>query len=300
MRHRLRYLVLILIAGVSLFLLQSESKLRDVIQMPYNLTVSEVLISTSTVRLTELTTTSSNKQTFPITTQSPTTIIAAYNRFQNVLSRYGNVQQWSANEFDAKLHHLSHWSHLNAQQWLDFVNKSIAKLDPPMSTTKIFTFFELGVGAFSRRLLLQYPYANGIGVDIVRGAIDIARIVLSSNRMKLYTVSNNEYNMIDNSTIDHIIVPGVICYFPSVASIENLIRELVRIAKPGASMCFTMIPFDASGKFSCNLIISPSFWSKKRIRSLGVRVTSRQNMSEWNLPYSQYRYAVNLRKNVIT
>ncbi|CAF0782832.1 unnamed protein product [Adineta steineri] len=270
--------------------------------MPCNLTVSTIPISTSTVRLTERTTTSSHKKTFPITTQASTTTIAAHNWFQNVLSRYGDVQKWSADEFDAKLHHLSHWSFLNAQQWLDFVNKSIAKLDPPMSPTKNFTFFELGVGvgAFSRRLLLQYPYSNGIGVDVVRDAVEIARIVLPSDRMKLYTVSHNEYNMIDNSTIDHIIVPGVICYFPSLASIENLIRELVRIAKPGASMCFTMIPFDASGKFSCNLIISPSFWSNKRIRSLGVRVTSVQNMSEWNLSHSQYRYAANLRKDIVT
>ncbi|CAF1395790.1 unnamed protein product [Adineta steineri] len=264
--------------------------------------VPQGLISTSSALFNNLMTTSSNKQTSPITTRASAIVIGIQNWFQDALSNSSTVQQWSANELDDKLHHLSHWSHFNAQGWRNFVNNTIAKLDPPMSPTKNFTFFELGVGvgAFSRRLLLQYPYAKGVGTDIVKNAVDIARIVLPSDRMKLYTVSDNDYSMIDNNTIDHIIASGVICYFPSLDSIENLMRELVRIAKPGASMCFTMIPFDAYGKVSCNIIILPSFWSENRIRSLGIRVTSIQNMSEWNLPHSHNRYSVNLRKDIIT
>lgn len=257
----------------------------------------------NSVERVEYSTLSSNIRSSKLT--SPTTaafiVKGAHDWFQDILSSSRNVQQWSSDELDRKLHHLSHWTFLDEQGWRAFVNKTISKLDPPMFANRNFTYFELGigVGAFSRRLLLQYPYALGVGVDIVSATVEIARTILPADRMKLYTVSSSEYAMIANSTFDHIIAPGVICYFPSLASVENLMREFSRIAKAGASMCLTMIPFDTSGKISCNIVIPPAFWSGNSITSLGLRVTSLRNMSEWNLSHSYNRYAIYLRKENI-
>ena len=302
MLRGLRWFLLVLGIAASFFVLSAQFNVYSGTQMPYRSKLSEFLTTISSLRLNENSTSQSYNQILLTTTSIRSIVIEVHDWFQEVLSNSSKIQQWSADELDSKLHHLSHWSQLDAQGWREFVNKTIAKLDPPMSTTNNFTFFELGVGvgAFSRRLLLQYPHARGMGIDVVRGAVDIARTILPADRMKLYTVSSSEYSMIGNNTVDHIIGPGVICYFPSLTSIENLMRELVRIAKPNASMCFTMIPFDVSGKVSCNLIILPSFWSENRIKSLGLRVTSLQNMSEWNLSHSHNRYSVYLRKEIIT
>ncbi|UJR19555.1 hypothetical protein I4U23_022685 [Adineta vaga] len=246
----------------------------------------------------ETPTSSSNSQTGSTTTNILPIVESAHKWFQKDLPSSTDLKQWTADMLDRELHHLSHWASFDAQGWRDFVNKTIAKLDPPMSQTKNFTFFELGVGvgAVSRQILLNYPHSNGIGVDVVHDTVELARSILPSDRMKLYTVSSIQYSMINDNTIDHIIGSGVICYFPSLMLIADLFKELSRIAKPNASMCFTVIPYDEDGKSSCELVIPTSFWFENSISNLGLRVTNLQNMSDWNLSHSHHRYFVNLRK----
>ena len=221
--------------------------------------------------------------------------------FQENLPSQSEVRQWSSYKLDSELHHLSLWSAFDGEGWRAFVKQSITKLDPPMSKNRNFTFFEVGVGvgAFSRRLLIEFPHARGIGVDLAQAAIAIAQAHLPKDRMKVYVVSTDKFDMIDNNMFDHIIGSGVLCYLPSLSSVKNLLKELVRIAKPGASMSFTMLPFEDAGKYTCNLVILPSFWSRSSIKFLGIRVTSLQNMSEWNLLHSTSRYSVFLRKSMV-
>jgi 2-polyprenyl-3-methyl-5-hydroxy-6-metoxy-1,4-benzoquinol methylase len=292
---------LILGIGAGLLTVVMQFNLYNDKRVPHISISSETPIPVSFVRSIKGVLAQSNKQISPVTKSAIRIRMNTQHMFQEHLPTPSEVGQWSSSKLDSKLHHLSHWSHLDAQGWRAFVYKSIARLDPPMSRDSSFSYFELGVGvgAFSRRLLLEFPYATGVGVDLAQAAVDIAQALLPTDRMKLYVVLTTEYNMIGNNIFDYIIVPGVICYFPSLASVENVLRELVRIAKPSASMCFTMIPYEVDGKISCNLVILPSFWSQNSVKSLGIRVTSLQNMSEWNLPHSRSRYSVYLRKDSV-
>lgn len=292
----------ILIVSASLIVIILPFHLFNAKPVVHTVKLSEDSTSILTVRSNQIVTSQLFQQISTMkehtTTTTITTTLTPSPLFQNNLPTPNEVRQWSSDRLDSSLHHLSHWNKLDNQGWRAFVNKTIAELNPPLEQYLGFTYFELGVGvgAFSRRLLLDIPHARGVGVDLAKAAVDIAQAVLPEDRMKLHVVSSDQFTMFGNNTFDYIIGSGVICYLSSLASVENILRELIRITKPNRSMCFTTIPYEDAGKIPCNLAIPPSFWSQINIKYLGIRVTSIKNMSEWNLPYTESRYAIYLRK----
>lgn len=207
---------------------------------------------------------------------------------------------------DATLHTLSHWG-FSADGWREFVKHSVSGLAlPPASSSKPFAFLEVGVGvgAFTRTLLAQYPAATAVGVDLSPAAVKVARAVLPAHRAQVHVSDATNLGCLDDNVFDFVVVPGAICYLSTYAAILAALREIARVARPRARISATMIPQGLRGMASCTTYIPKEWWASEDVRRLGFRVLEMQEMSSWssadNAIHGEGRYAVFLQLNKIT
>ena len=215
--------------------------------------------------------------------------------FTDALPEPYRVQRWTDAELDAKLYKLSRWEEFDPAQFQSFVAHQIRGLalnDPH----EAFHFLEVGVGvgAFARHLLRQYPNATGVGLDLEPKAISIAAAILPRERMALQ-VGDMRRLPAPAEAFDYVLAPGSLCYLHSLDDVRAALAEFVRVLRPGGGLCASMLASATSGMGSCNLRIPKSVWLQARA-PLGLRVVSVDNMDDWKLPHAFGRYAICLRK----
>jgi hypothetical protein len=212
--------------------------------------------------------------------------------FTSDLPKPSIVANWTEKEISNNLFRLSRWDgFIGNSQFRRFVLSQIRPLN--MTPTQKFHFLEVGVGvgAFAREILLMYPLSTGHGIDMVKGAIAIAHIVLPAARMSL-AVSDMRHIEKPSLSYDVIYVPGAICYLPDMDSVRIAIAEFTRLLKVGGGLCLSMIASDDSEMGSCKTRISKTLWSKIK----NLYIVKLEEMDSWHLPHCSGRYSICMRK----
>jgi SAM-dependent methyltransferase len=210
--------------------------------------------------------------------------------FASELPRAEEVANWTEVELSNNLFRLSRWDgFVGNSQFRHFVRDQIEPLH--MISGQAFYFLEVGVGvgAFAREILAMYPRSRGYGIDMVPGAIDIARAVLPASRMT-FAVADMRHIEKESGSFDVIYVPGAICYLPTMDDVREAVKEFIRLLKHGGGLCLSMIASDDSDMGSCKTRISKTFWTSEVADDL--RVLKLEEMDAWHLPHSFGRYSV--------
>ena len=211
--------------------------------------------------------------------------------FKDTLPDPHTIETWSSHDLDARLFKLSRWEQFNPAQFRRFVTHQIDGLD--MSRKDAFHFLEVGVGvgAFAREILRQFPNATGVGFDLEAEAVAIAERVLPRARMTVYTEDMVHFRGAPD-TFDLVLVPGSLCYLHSMDDVLRSLAEMSRVLKPGGGLCASMLASRTSAMGSCNIRIPKRIWHTRP----GLTLVRMQEMDGWGLPHSYGRYAVCLRK----
>ena len=204
------------------------------------------------------------------------------------------IRQWSESDLDKHLYKLSRWEEFNASEFKKFVTHQISPLN--LSFHERFHFLEagVGVGAFAREILHNYPNSTGVGFDLEDEAVAIASLVLPPKRMKVFVGNMLDLSFLEPETFDYILMPGSLCYLHSLLDVKITLQQMARILKMHGGLCASMLASATSNTGSCNTRIPKSFWWHLD----GWKVIATQKMDDWGLPHSFGRYAVCLRKGV--
>lgn len=208
------------------------------------------------------------------------------------------VRQWTEEELDQSLYKLSRWDGFTPTQFQSFVQHQVAGLG--LEHAEKFHYLEVGVGvgAFARYVLQQYPNSTGMGIDLEPMAISVAALVLPLHRIRL-VVADMVKIPADSGSFDYVLVAGSLCYLHSLHDVHLALAEFARVLKPGGGMCASMLASATSDMGSCNVRIPKSTWGFE-IRVLhGLRLVTMEEMNDWNLPHAHGRYATCLRKTLL-
>jgi ubiquinone/menaquinone biosynthesis C-methylase UbiE len=217
-----------------------------------------------------------------------------YTWFSSELPTEEEVEKsWNEEKRFNNLYKLSRWDgFLSGAHFNRFVREQIKGLGK--NKTSKFRFLEVGVGvgAFASEILKMYPFSKGEGIDVVPGAISIAKVSLPKERMivKLGDMRNIDY---DNNAFDVVYVPGSICYLTFIEDVKKAVSEFYRVLKPNGGVCLSMIASDTSPVGSCNIRIPKTFWTSLH----GFMLLNMEEMDKWRLPHSSGRYSLCMRKN---
>jgi SAM-dependent methyltransferase len=205
------------------------------------------------------------------------------------------VRQWSEDELDQSLYKLSRWEEFTPAQFRSFVEHQISGLG--LKKTDKFHYLEVGVGvgAFARYILQNYPNVTGMGIDLEPNAIAVAAEVLPSDRMHLL-VANMVEIPADSNSFDYVLVAGSLCYLHSLHDVQCALAEFARVLKTGGGVCASMLASATSEMGSCNIRIPKSTWGNDIYRALGLKLVTMEEMNDWKLPHAFGRYATCLRK----
>jgi trans-aconitate methyltransferase len=119
---------------------------------------------------------------------------------------------------------------------------------------------QVGVGAFSRVLLQDFPSSSMIGIDHSPKAVSIAAVVLPSNRSKVF-VADMAALPASLGKFDHILSPGSLCYLRSLRAVRDALSAYMRLLRPSGGFCASMLPVSWDERGSCSTYIPESFWA---------------------------------------
>jgi trans-aconitate methyltransferase len=118
----------------------------------------------------------------------------------------------------------------------------------------------VGVGAFSRVLLQDFPSSTMIGIDHSPKAVSIAAAVLPPNRTQVM-VADMAALPASLPQFDHILSPGSLCYLRSLAAVGDAVAAYMRLLRPAGGFCASMLPVSWDERGSCSTYIPESFWT---------------------------------------
>jgi SAM-dependent methyltransferase len=219
-----------------------------------------------------------------------------YDWFSADLPPPREVAAWSAAERYDRLFRLSRWDgFLSGAQFTRFVRDQLAPL--ALNRTARFRFLEVGVGvgAFASEVLRLYPRSEGVGVDVVPGAVAIAAAVLPPERMSVHVGDMRALPLAmiaAERLFDVVLVPGALCYLGHMHEVRAALAGCARVLRPGGGLCASMLASDTSSMGSCNVRIPQRFF-----RSLPDFALLRlDEMDDWRLPHAIGRYSVCLTR----
>eukprot|EP00386_Alphamonas_edax_P010162 GDKI01033033.1.p1 GENE.GDKI01033033.1~~GDKI01033033.1.p1 ORF type:complete len:328 (-),score=105.37 GDKI01033033.1:202-1185(-) len=220
------------------------------------------------------------------------------------------VLAWSEEEKDEKIHKISHWSGFNATDYKGFVKEHYEPFFP-IPTDKKFAFLDLGggVGAFSRRILIDFPESSGYLVDISPSAVGIAAQLLPKDRMQTYVNSVHKMKNIPSNSVNFVFSGGVLCYLEEWTDIMQTLMEVSRTLKVGGDFSASMLPYHKSGANSCHMDrVDPSIWFDREtiwsnwegkrfsMPGTGLHVLGVSEMDMWGFGHGYRRYCVYMKK----
>lgn len=201
------------------------------------------------------------------------------------------VGKWNETYKDEELHKLSRWDGFTASQWKAFVRHSYTPFH--INPNETFRYLEIGVGvgAWSRILLSEFPNAIGEGLDLEPETLSVAQVVLPESRIKLQLMHMiNVPQVYAGKQFDFVFIPGTLCYADDMYQIKYLLSELVnqRVLKKGGKLSATMLASATSQIGSCETRIPKGFW----FNLLSYSVIKIEDMNDWELPHGLGRYAI--------
>jgi hypothetical protein len=149
---------------------------------------------------------------------------------------------------------------------------------------------QVGVGAFSRVLLHDFPSSSVIGVDHSPKVVAVAAAVLPPNRTKVF-VADMTALPASIGKFDHILSPRSLCYLRSLQAVGDAVAAHMRLLPPSAGFCASMLPVSWRELGSCSTYIPESFWTNLPDFCL----VSSESMEGWPVSGSG-RYSVCGRK----
>ena len=118
---------------------------------------------------------------------------------------------------------------------------------------------QVGVGAFARVLLNEYPVSTMVGVDHAAKALNIAAFILPKTRSQVLLADIAALPSL--GTFDYILAPGVLCYHRTLEVVRESMNEYIRMLQPGGGFCASMLPESTETLGSCSTYIPQDFWA---------------------------------------
>jgi len=134
----------------------------------------------------------------------------------------------------------------------------------------------VGVGAFARVLLKDFPSSSMIGVDHSPRAIAIAGAVLPKNRSES-VVADMAALPASFGTFDYILSSGSLCYLRSLGAVREALARYMQMLRPAGGFCASMLPVSWDERGSCSTYIPESFGGDVQ----GFCLTSSESMEKW-------------------
>lgn len=177
----------------------------------------------------------------------------------------------------------SHWDYYTPTEWKGFVLHSVAALEPRIEKGDSVFDVGCGVGAALKTLDDEFSLSKIGGVDFVPEAVGVAKEVFPAMQAN-FLVGDAAVKMriVPAASYDHVIGIGSLLYMPDLATAGIVVKEALRIARPGASLVFTLLL--EPGKCcmrSANIAIPLSWWQENSV-SFGMVITKVQRMGDWD------------------
>ena len=184
------------------------------------------------------------------------------------------------------LHHGSGWSYLSNEQWASFLNHCVHKM--PLTDRSRVLEAGCGVGAALQYLLRKNPALSLYGMDICEEAIVSCR-----RNLPMATVQQGDVRslpMYADNHFDSILSICVLSYLSNLDELRTAVLELIRIAKPGATLNLCVFTEDAASLKSLRLLTPKSWWNSQQFPCSSVIIE--------NIPMPDFtgRYSVFLTK----
>lgn len=215
--------------------------------------------------------------------------------FHDAIPDADNLLEWNVSYLDENLHKLSRWDVLSYTQWTELVRRTYAPWNIPNNTRINYLEVGIGVGAWSRIFLQDFPMAAGEGIDLEEKALRIAQLVLPEHRifvqvLDMYHIPEGFYLQL----FDYIFFPAVICYAEAVSEVYGILEGIVKnnVIKIGGNISLTFIPPDINALGTCKISIPKDFWYKLP----SYKVIKSQDIDEWNIINTHGQYAVFLTR----
>lgn len=192
-----------------------------------------------------------------------------------------------------ELHRLSAWTYLTTIQYDEIIRDALDAMDPPVRSNH--TIFELGcgVGAALKAVQRLVGKVRPAGCDVSRRALDVAEAVFRphANAFMLADMgASRGLAHIPSGSFDHVVSFGALAMYLDHKEMANALREASRIARPGASLCFTH--FLAPGGEPLGTIVAPV--QRTDLESMARRV-GLSNITFHAMRYQGERYAMTCR-----
>jgi hypothetical protein len=215
--------------------------------------------------------------------------------FRDAIPDTDSLVDWNISYIDENLHKLSRWDMLSAQEWKNLVRYTYQPFDIPNNTRINYLEVGVGVGAWSRIFLQDFPLAAGEGIDLEEKAIRIAQLVLPEHRISVQVL--DMYYIPDGfylQQFDYIFFPAVLCYASALSEVYYILQGIVQhnVLKLGGNVSITFLPLDLNAQGNCVTVIPKDFWYKLK----GYHVLSMQDIDDWHILNTHGQYAVFLTR----
>lgn len=190
--------------------------------------------------------------------------------FREAISHYFIIPTNNTEDFlDNNLHIFSRWETINKTEWIHVVHYTYEPLLIPKTTPIQFMELGIGVGAWSRIFMREFPNSTCIGVDREQVLLDIAKQVLPMDRVVLVALNMERVpSVYHGALLDYIFLPGTLCYSTTIAEVYWLIKGLAMydVVKIGGKISATMLIDEDKELGYCQTRIHKQYWHAFRDR----------------------------------
>lgn len=188
------------------------------------------------------------------------TILAKYQWLYEKMTREWFRRSALRLKEGAPLHHGSGWSYLSNEQWASFLNHCVHKM--PLTDGIRVLEAGCGVGAALQFLLHKNTTLSLYGMDICEEAVGSCR-----RNLPMATVQTGDVRslpMYADNYFDSILSVCVLSYLATLDELRTAVLELLRIAKPGATVNLCVFTEDATSLKSLRLLTPKSWWNSQQ------------------------------------
>jgi len=198
---------------------------------------------------------------------------------------------------DAPMGVQSGWGYLSEEKFDDMVRDAVSAMDPKPAPGA--SVYELGCGVGGGLSLLRREYKVGQigGRDFAENAIARAKEYFPDCASN-FTVGNisSRDDTVPDESYDHVISLGAMAMYQEPEDMKQTLQEALRIARPGASLCFSHF-YDPDSGGNQGSIIAPLRKSELRNLLEEANVTVDDvRFKDFKVPTQVGRYILTMRK----
>lgn len=129
------------------------------------------------------------------------------------------------------------WKNLDSKEYFDDIKRYPIKFANKMLENKKLKILEAGVGAGNVLMFFKEKGHEIIGIDFEPNVISMLKKKYPEFDVRVGNVLKTEF---EDNTFDLITLFGVIHYFEEEKQINQSLKEMFRILKPGGKICFSV------------------------------------------------------------